>query len=334
MRLRLRRPKTARRWHKQIIRHVIRRVCGKNATITGMPGPKPFIRSKPTDDDVRVLLALYAAERSDSAYLTQAGRAIIAALLVYVGSVAALGQNFQDAPLLTLIVPLPALGLLIVFVVNSFNQALRDVSSRSLETLLHGATSGYLPNWTIDMLAKSAQGLEEGMPALLPDEAKALDPKHFRDSQCAASRDRDRADCNRPFLQPPSSQQTSQMVFTNLQRPHRLSGGDWHGPRLVLRPPPGHLGAQGYNVALGTVDDYVPRGRRLYRASGHVVLGGFAGIRHRKRAEIAAKILLDRFQSARAPHSSPRPSESHSACGPPLRVVPYSSCQATHELKH
>jgi hypothetical protein len=145
-----------------------------------MPDLRPLMQSKPTDDDLRILLALYAAERSDSANLAQAGRAITAALLAYVGAAAAFGGKFQDAPLLTLIMPVPALGLLIVFVVNSFNVALRDVSSRSLETLLLGATSGYLPNWTIDTLAKSAQGPEEGMPRLSPDAAKALDPKHFR----------------------------------------------------------------------------------------------------------------------------------------------------------
>lgn len=289
MRLRLRRPKTARRWHKQIIRHV----CGENATITGMPGPMPFIRSKPTDDDVRILLALYAAERSDSAYLTQAGRAIIAALLVYVGSVAALGQQFQDAPLLTLIVPLPALGLLIVFVVNSFNQALRDVSSRSLETLLHGATSDYLPNWTIDMLAKSAQGLEEGMPTPLPDEAKALDPKHFRDSSAPLREivigltatdhfyNRHRANKHHKWFLRIYSVLTGFLVVT--------------GMVLVLCYGL-HQVIWGHNATTWHWEQWMIMCLEVAVFMALVVMlfwAVFAGIRHRKRAEIAAKILLE-----------------------------------------
>ncbi|MGA7054869.1 MAG: hypothetical protein WBZ37_27095 [Mycobacterium sp.] len=193
------------------------------------------------------------------------------------GSVAAFGHQFQDAPLLTLIVPLPALGLLIVFVVNSFNQALRDVSSRSLETLLHGATSGYLPNWTIDMLAKSAQGLEEGMPTPLPDEAKALDPKHFRDSSAPLREivigltatdhfyNRHRANKHHKWFLRIYSVLTGFLVVT--------------GMVLVLCYGL-HQVIWGHNATtwhLGTVDDYVPRGRSLYRASGHVVLGGIRG---------------------------------------------------------
>jgi hypothetical protein len=135
-----------------------------------MAEPEPGIERKPTDNDIRIFLALYAAERLDSAYLMQAGRAILGTLLVYAGGAAAITGKLQDAPLLTLILPIPAIGLLIVFGVNGFNLSLRDVSGRTLETLLHRATSEYLPNWTVDSI-----------PEISPDDGMVLHRKHFRE---------------------------------------------------------------------------------------------------------------------------------------------------------
>jgi hypothetical protein len=141
-----------------------------------MPDPKPVAEGKPTDDDTRVLLGLYAAERSDSANLMQAGRSIFQTLLAYIAVVAAFGgKGYLDKALFNLVVPAPALGLLIVFTVNSFNLSLRNVSGRTLEALLLRATSQYLPNWTIDSLHRS----EEGIPKLEDKELKALHRKRF-----------------------------------------------------------------------------------------------------------------------------------------------------------
>jgi hypothetical protein len=135
------------------------------------------IESTPTDNDIRVFLALYAAERLDAAYLMQAGRAMIAAVIVFVGAVAVLLGQVHNA-LVTLMVPIPALGLLVVYVVNGVNLGIRDVSACTLETLLHRATSEYLPNWTIADVAESSHNPEKG-PSAWPDEIKTLDKKHF-----------------------------------------------------------------------------------------------------------------------------------------------------------
>lgn len=103
---------------------------------------------QPNDRDVQVLLGLYQAERGDAAALMGAGHALTAALLAYVGVVAALlGQASEVAPVAVLATPIPVLGLLVVYTIHGYNQGLRATSSRTLESLLWTCTN-YVPNLT------------------------------------------------------------------------------------------------------------------------------------------------------------------------------------------
>lgn len=275
---------------------------GKIATIIRMSDPTPALEGKPTDDDIQVFLALYAAERMDSAYLMQAGRAILGTLLVYVGAAVAFSKDYLNNALFILAVPMPALGLLIVFAVNGFNLSLRDVSGRTLETLLVRATSEYLPHWTIASLHRGEVSIPE-------DECKVLDAlqkKHFRGGEGTPLREiaigmgATEHFYNRKHANP--HQSWFLRIYTALTAFFVLTGMTLvfcHGLFEAFREPP-------------TPPWHSPQWAVLWlEVAVFIVLVAVffwtlvSGWKHRRRAEMASKILLNALPAGS--HSDPQP---------------------------
>ncbi|MBF6302497.1 hypothetical protein IU459_33900 [Nocardia amamiensis] len=122
--------------------------------------------AQPDEDALKVLLGMYAAERSDSAAMMNSGFAQVVALMAYLGVVTTLiGKNEVDAPIILTALPIPALLLLLTYTIHGYNQGLRATSGRTLERLLYPALSAYVP----------AHHPDGGKPE--------LDPRHFREGK-------------------------------------------------------------------------------------------------------------------------------------------------------
>ncbi|MGX1809744.1 hypothetical protein ACWIGI_28825 [Nocardia sp. NPDC055321] len=104
-------------------------------------------RPKAIDEDaLKVLLGMYASERSDGASLMSAGFAQVAAMLAYVGVVTTLvAREPPPSPFAVLAAPIPALLLLLTYTVHSFVQGIRATSAMTLERLLHFSLDAFAP---------------------------------------------------------------------------------------------------------------------------------------------------------------------------------------------
>lgn len=129
--------------------------------------PLPPEQTNPSNEDaLKVLLGLYSSERSDGAALNSAGITQVTAVIAYIGVVATLiGRTPVPSPLVVLAAPIPALILLVYYIVHAFNQGLRATSTRTLEQLMYPWLDHYLPKVAI------------------PAGAEHLSPKYFKDSE-------------------------------------------------------------------------------------------------------------------------------------------------------
>ncbi|MBF6271699.1 hypothetical protein [Nocardia farcinica] len=126
----------------------------------------PEQTNPPNEDALKVLLGLYSSERSDGAALNSAGITQVTAVIAYIGVVATLiGRTPVPSPLVVLAAPIPALILLVHYVVHAYNQGLRATSTRTLEQLMYPWLDQYLPKVAI------------------PADAKHLSLKYFKDRE-------------------------------------------------------------------------------------------------------------------------------------------------------
>ncbi|WP_280328839.1 hypothetical protein [Nocardia wallacei] len=141
----------------------------------------PSGRKKPDEDALKVLLGMYASERSDGASLMSAGFAQVTALMAYVGVVTTLigKEDALPHPIVMTTAPIPALLLLVVYSIHGFNQGLRATSVRTLERLLQPALESYV-SADLEVVAPKKTRPEwlRRIPGFKP-EAKVPEPRTY-----------------------------------------------------------------------------------------------------------------------------------------------------------